>query len=451
MADLTFVFAELPESSELSGSFHNIFPTTMKHLFLVVSFFCMSETIIAQSNLSQRLFDAHELFKEKSVSVRREFKHRHLVPLIERLKTSPNFAISEAGKSFEGRSIYQIKYGKGAPPVLLWSQMHGDEATATMALLDIFNFLNASRDGFDDLRKKLLEKSTLYFVPMLNPDGVERWQRRTAQEIDMNRDAVRLQCPESKLLKNLQQTLKPLVGFNLHDQSPRYSVGNTKEVAAISFLATAYNEERTINSVRERAMQLIVGMNRDLQKYIPNQVARYSDEFEPRAFGDNIAKWGTSLVLIESGGYKNDPEKQYLRKMNFIAILTALEAIADGTYTRQNRNDYEKIPQNEKNHFDLIIRNARTELNGVSYTVDVAINRNEANNGDATGFSYRSSVEDFGDLSVFYGIEEIDAQGAQLLDLKSGKPVVLKLGDRANFELRSDKKNWKVDNGFLKN
>ena len=128
--------------------------------------------------------------------------------------------------------------------------------------------------------------------------------------------------------------------------------------------------------IRDR---LIVGMNRDLQKYIPNQVARYSDEFEPRAFGDNIAKWGTSLVLIESGGYKNDPEKQYLRKMNFIAILTALEAIADGTYTRQNRNDYEKIPQNEKNHFDLIIRNARTELNGVSYTVDVAINRNESN------------------------------------------------------------------------
>ena len=106
----------------------------MKHLLLVVSFFCMSETIFAQSNLAQRLFDAHDLFREKSVSVRREFKHRHLVPLIERLKTSPNFAVSEAGKSFEGRGIYQIKYGKGAPPVLLWSQMHGDEAPATMVL-----------------------------------------------------------------------------------------------------------------------------------------------------------------------------------------------------------------------------------------------------------------------------------------------------------------------------
>ncbi|MFN8348320.1 MAG: M14 family zinc carboxypeptidase [Spirosomataceae bacterium] len=421
----------------------------MKHRLLVVFFFCMSETIIAQNTLSQRLFDAYDMFKEKSVTERRAFKHRHLLPLIDKAKASPNFSVTEAGKSFEGRSIFQVKYGKGAPPVMLWSQMHGDEATATMAMLDIFNFLSASGDGFDDLRKKLLEKSTLYFIPMLNPDGVERWQRRTAQEIDMNRDALRLQCPESRLLKSLQQTLKPAVSFNLHDQSPRYSVGETKEVAAISFLATAYNEERSINAIRERSMQLIVGMNRELQKFIPNQVARYSDEFEPRAFGDNIAKWGSSLILIESGGYKDDPEKQYLRKMNFIAILTALASVADGTYIRENRNDYEKIPQNARNHFDLIIRNARTEMNGQTYTVDIAVNRNEVNNADATAFSYRSSVEDFGDLSVFYGIEELDAQGAMLVDAQ-GKPIVLRAGDRGNFELRSDKKSWKIESGFVK-
>jgi len=423
----------------------------MKHLLLVVSFICMSETILAQTPLSQRLFDAHELYKEKTFVERRTFKHRHLIPLIEKLKTNTSFSVSEVEKSFEGRSIFQVKYGNGAPPVLLWSQMHGDEATATMAMLDIFNFLSASGDGFDDLRKKLKENSTLYFVPMLNPDGVERWQRRTALQIDMNRDALRLQCPESKLLKNLQQTLKPLVGFNLHDQSPRYSVGETKEVAAISFLATAYNHERTINSVRERAMQLIVGMNRELQKFVPNQVARYSDEFEPRAFGDNIAKWGTSLVLIESGGYKNDPEKQYLRKMNFIAILTSLVSIADGTYGRENRNNYEKIPQNEKNHFDLIIRNARTMQNGQPITVDIALNRNEANNTTATGFFYKSAIEDFGDLSVFYGIEELDAQGALLQDAK-GQSLLLKAGDKADFELRHEKKSggWKIENGFVK-
>ena len=83
-------------------------------------------------------------------------------------------------------------------------------------------------------------------------------------------------------------------------------------------------------------MQLIVGMNRVLQQFIPEQVARYDDEFEPRAFGDNIQKWGTTLVLIESGGYNGDSEKMEIRQLNFVAILSALKAIADSSYTQED-------------------------------------------------------------------------------------------------------------------
>jgi hypothetical protein len=419
----------------------------VKQLSLVVLFFCMSELTFGQ-NMAQRLNDSYEFYKEKSIGQQR-FKHRDLMPLLEKAKTSAAFEVSEIGKSFEGRSINQLKYGKGAPSVLLWSQMHGDEATATMAMLDIFNFLNATGDSFDDFRKKLFENSTLYFVPMLNPDGAERFQRRTAQEIDMNRDALRLQCPESQLLKKLQNTIKPAVGFNLHDQSPRYSAGATKNVAAVSFLATAYDYPRTVNSVRERAMKLIVGMNKTIQQFAPNLVGRFSDEHEPRAFGDNIAKWGTSVVLVESGGYKNDPEKQFIRKLNFVAILTALQAIAEGSYNRENRADYDKIPQNEKMHFDLLIRNARVEINGQSYVTDIGINRSQKNMNDATTFVYESDIEDFGDLSIFYGIEELDAKGAILTDEK-GNLKVLKLKDGATFSLKKDKQIIVIENGFIK-
>lgn len=426
---------------------HNPQIPTMKQLILVVLIF-MTELSFGQ-NLAQRLSDSYEFYKEKSINQRR-FKQKDLLPLIEKARTSASFEVTEVGKSFEGRAISQLRYGKGAPAVLLWSQMHGDEATATMAMLDIFNFLSTSGDGFDALRKKLFDNSSLYFVPMLNPDGAERFQRRTAQEIDMNRDALRLQCPESQLLKKLQNTLKPAVGFNLHDQSPRYSAGATKNVAAISFLATAFDYPRTVNFIRERAMKLIVGMNRTLQTMAPNQIGRYSDEHEPRAFGDNVAKWGTSVILIESGGYKNDPEKQYLRKLNFIAILTALETIADGSYSKENRADYDKIPQNEKLHFDLLIRNAQVELNGQRFTVDVGINRTEKNMNDATTFVYDSEVEDYGDLSIFYGVDEIDAKGALLTDA-SGNAKTLKLHQDANFQLRKGKDIVSnIENGFVK-
>ena len=389
----------------------------MRKLSLFLSLFLLMSTHSQAQDLAHRLHDAHETYKEKTFTHRR-FTHADIVPLLNSL--SKPLSVSQVGASLEKRSIYQVKAGTGATKVLLWSQMHGDEATATMALFDIFNFLQAKNDGFDDFRQTILANTTLYFVPMLNPDGAERFQRRTATDIDMNRDALRLQTPEGALLKNLQQTLRPLVGFNLHDQSPRYSVGKTGKQAVVSFLATAYDEDRNINDIRQRSMQLIVGMNRLLQQFIPGQVARYDDEFEPRAFGDNIQKWGTTLILIESGGYKGDPEKMTIRRLNFVAILSALKAIADGAYKQEDIADYQAIPENGRALFDVLIRNATVIREGKPIIVDVGINQDEVNNkvvrpGDAKSFQYKSTVADIGDLSTFYGLEEIDATGLTLM------------------------------------
>lgn len=373
-------------------------------------FFVMNTT--AQIN-SQRIFDTHDTYRETSLSHRR-FKQKDILPLIDSLKTDSRFIVSQVGESVEKRPIQLIKWGSGPRKVLLWSQMHGDEPTATMALFDLFNWLRRS-DEFDSLRAQLMRETTLYFVPMLNPDGAERYQRRNALDVDMNRDALRLQSPESRILKDLQQKLRPDFGFNLHDQGTRYSVGHTPKQATISFLATAYDEARNINPIRERSMQLIVTMNRVLQPFIPGGVGRYSDEFEPRAFGDNIQKWGTTLILIESGGYPNDPEKQYIRKLNYLAILTALESISTDAYKHESRSEYATIPENDRYLFDLLIRNVQFTRNGKTYKVDVGINRNEVNQDNATRFAYRSVIEDLGDLSTFFGIEELDGTGLTLV------------------------------------
>lgn len=368
-------------------------------------------------SLSDRLYQAHDRFREPSLTQRR-FKQKDISPLIQKRKQHPLYEVTEVGKSFENRPITMLKVGTGATKVLLWSQMHGDEPTATMALFDIFTFLEGKDDGFDALRALILEKTTLYAVPMLNPDGAERYQRHTAQGIDMNRDAARLQTPEGQLLRALQDSLKPDVGFNLHDQSPRYSAGRSPKVATISFLATAYDYERSLNAVRERSMQLIVFMNNVLQKYIPGHVARYSDEHEPRGFGDNIQKWGTTLVLVESGGYPNDPEKQYIRKLNFVSILMALHSLATDAPAQEAIAEYTKIPENGRYLYDLVVRNAQVKGGGKRYLADLGINRNEVNYAQATKFFYYSKIEEFGDLSTHFGSQELDATG---LTLERGK------------------------------
>ncbi|MBC3538095.1 peptidase M14 [Rufibacter sp. H-1] len=363
--------------------------------------------------MARQVFDQHAQYKEASITHRR-FKHRDLVPLLEKLRQNPLFQVQVAGKSVEKRDIYLIKAGTGKTKVMLWSQMHGDESTATMALLDIFNFLQAS-DELNPIREEILKNNTLYFVPMLNPDGAEKFIRRNALDIDLNRDALRLQSPEAKLLKSLRDSIQPDFGFNLHDQSRLYTVGSTAKPATISFLAPAYNHAQSVNEVRERAMRTIVGMNESIQQFIPGQVAKYSDEHEPRAFGDNIQKWGTSLILIESGGYHGDPEKQYIRQLNFASILSALQLIGTEEYTRYDVKEYFKIPENQRNLFDVVLRKVLYRDKGRDTLLDVGIIRNEISANTPQNFYHRSTVEEIGDMSVFTGYEELNAEGLYLV------------------------------------
>src|SRR5690606_30724131 len=99
-------------------------------------------------------------------------RYRWLRPdfLYEKLKKYDghvNLEIKKAGESIEGRPIYSLKYGKGKTKVILWSQMHGNEPTATMALIDLFNFFTKS-DKYDALRRLLIEHLEITIIPMLN-------------------------------------------------------------------------------------------------------------------------------------------------------------------------------------------------------------------------------------------------------------------------------------------
>ncbi len=366
----------------------------------------------ASPSFARLLYETYETYREPSLNHRR-FKHHDILPLIRELGGHPDITLVQEGYSTEGREIFRLTMGSGDIQVLLWSQMHGNEPTATMALFDLFHFLTAD-DAFNDIRTEILDKITIHAVPMLNPDGSERYQRRTAFGIDMNRDALQLQAPESQILKRLRDETDADFGFNLHDQSIRYSAGSTPKSTVIAFLAPAFDEERSINPVRERAMRLIARLDRMLQEYIPGQVAAFSDTFEPRAFGDNIQKWGTSTILVESGGLKGDPEKQYIRKMNYLLLLESFRSIALGEYENYTVEQYEAIPPNRLRLHSIIFRNLTVPFREYAFQLDLAVNRVEVNINGATDFYKRGSVSELGDLSTFNGFEEVDATGMRV-------------------------------------
>ncbi|MBT8306395.1 MAG: peptidase M14, partial [Maribacter sp.] len=379
-----------------------------------------------ESDLTSKLYTTYVDYKEEKLTKRRT-KHQDLQPLIAQYNVDSRFKVNKVGESIEGRDLNLISVGTGMVNVFLWSQMHGNEPTATQAIFDILNFLGG--EDFQGEKKEMLENLTIHFLPMLNPDGAERYQRRNLLGVDINRDALRLQSPESMTLKRVRDSLDADFGFNLHDQSTYYNAELTEKPATISYLAPAFNYEKEISEKRGNAMKIIAFMNRIIQKYASGQVGRYNDDFEPRAFGDNIQKWGTSTILIESGGYANDVEKQEIRKLNYVSILSALYTIAKGNYVDIPIEEYDKIPENDRKLFDLKMTNVTHNLLGKDYLLDLGINRLEVDKKGNDDFWYSSRIIDQGDLSTYFGYETFNASGYTIMQGKVHPQIFQTIGE----------------------
>ena len=118
----------------------------------------LSLSITAQDAFTSKLYETYEKYKEPSLEKRR-IKHNDLKPLIEQLKSNPKFEVQKVGESIEGRDLNLISIGSGSENIFLWSQMHGDEPTATQAIFDIFHFyLCSSLHTLHPLQKISLER-----------------------------------------------------------------------------------------------------------------------------------------------------------------------------------------------------------------------------------------------------------------------------------------------------
>lgn len=323
------------------------------------------------------------------------------------------FAFERVGASLENRSINMITAGSGPFRVLLWSQMHGDEPTATAALFDVFEYLR--RHNGDPAVRRILASLTLSVVPMLNPDGAERFQRRNAQHIDINRDAISLQTPEGRLLKELRDRLDPRVGFNLHNQNWSTTVGDPPRPASISLLSVAYDKARSENAGRALTRKLCAVIRDAVEPFAPGQIGRYDEDFEVRAFGDNLTLWGTPVVLIETGAYPAPAPDPFLVRMNFVAIVSALDALATGNVDAADPARYETLPVNESRGFYILVQHATVVAGtGVKpFTADIGISgvRRVRTVAGQRQIVMQTAINDFGDLRTSYGLRTIDAGG----------------------------------------
>src|SRR5690606_19856668 len=135
-------------------------------------------------------------------------------------------------------------------------------------------------------------------------------------------------------------------------------------------------------------------------------------------------------------GYLNDPEKQEIRKLNFVAILSALKSIATGAYEKEALEDYQKIPENDSKLYDLKLTDLEYNLNGNNYILDIGINHYEVPNG-TSGYYYRGQIADQGDLSTNFGYTSQDLDGYQVVFGKVHPKIFNSIKEVENLDQRA--------------
>lgn len=334
---------------------------------------------------------------------------RHISSLMvqKALLKFENFGTTRVlGFSENGLPITIITFGNGPEKVLAWSQMHGNETTATKAIFDFISFMSQKQDYQENIQA-CLDAFTFCFIPQLNPDGADVYTRFNAKGVDLNRDAINLSQSESKILWSHFNTFKPSLCLNLHDQRTIFGL-STKKPATLSFLAPAANETRSITASRKVSIQLIEKINAYLQVEIPNQIGRYNDAFNLNCVGDRFQKEGVPTILFEAGHFSNDYEREYTRYFVFYSFLALFNLLPEKNISN-NLMKYGQIPENQKNFRDILLRNA--SIGG--QLMDVAIQFKETLREHKVIFI--PVVDSFGDLQKIMGHKELQMNQKELL------------------------------------
>ena len=367
-------------------------------------------------------FELHKQYKANSL-FGRYITLKDIEPLLEKLPTEI------IGTSVQGKPIYKYTIGSGKIRIFMWSQMHGNESTTTKALFDFLNILNSD----DELGVKLLSHFTFCILPMVNPDGAELYTRENANKVDLNRDSVTLLQPESQLLRKNFDEFKPDFCYNLHDQRTIFGAGSNGNVATVSFLAPSFNENRDINDTRIKAMNVIVAMNEELQKYIPNQVGRFDDGFNLNCIGDMFTFLNVPTILFEAGHYQDDYYREFTRKMIFIALISGLLDIYENDVVDNKIDVYLQIPQNNVVFYDFIYKNVKINYDNKEIITNFAAQYKEELIDSKVQLN--AYIVEIGELKGKYGHIQYNAHKMKYFDEFDNIP---KINQKANFYLGKD-------------
>ncbi|WP_064093524.1 M14 family metallopeptidase [Rossellomorea aquimaris] len=306
----------------------------------------------------------------ETIMNQRLHSYEEMVKMLEQLDSKSDALTLEVyGQSVKGRDLYLAKFGnnKDNPTVLYLTQQHGNEALTTEGALQFIKHLTANSKE----TKEMLENVNILIAPRLNVDGAEgdvnfsldeyvsgSHTRYNANEVDLNRDHVDRNQPETRALhENVLQKYSPDYMIDLHHQGAETTLGDTDELVSGSIL---YPTNEEVNpEVVERSKKLGAVLYNTVESRGFGTLSKYVGGSAQTISRNGLAaEYGIATLLFEMRGmadhYRDDyvlgqKSNGYLIKQAVIGLEATANAIADGSIEEADPSFWDTLPESSYN------------------------------------------------------------------------------------------------------
>ena len=247
--------------------------------------------------------------------------------MVKFTKRSPNIELLKLGSTPEHRDLLAAKVSdgirspqgaraKGKVVVLLLGNIHSGECAGKESLLMLLRELSKNKNH------PLLKKLVLLIVPNYNADGNERvgklhrpgqlgpavmGRRENAQQLDLNRDFIKMDAPETRHLVRFVSLWQPHVFIDLH------TTNGSEHRYALTYDVT-HNPAAPQSSVRLLRDTILPEVTKNLQtkhKTLTNYYGNFNKQktrwstfgHEPRYSTEYMGMRGSLAILSEAYSY----------------------------------------------------------------------------------------------------------------------------------------------------
>ncbi|MFY0783597.1 M14 family metallocarboxypeptidase [Peribacillus simplex] len=186
----------------------------------------------------------------------------HIKSLSHRNK---NIQVKTIGKSTEGRDIPMLLFSKDSkkpnkdshkPLIWIQGQIHGNEPASGESALVLAQWLAEGKLG------DVLDKVNVAIVPRVNPDGSYYFKRYTSNDMDANRDYLKVEYPEVQTIHQTIDEYEPEVILDVHEYTvnpaPLKKVGTNGSIASYDLLISSAKNLNIPEQLRKASDELLL-------------------------------------------------------------------------------------------------------------------------------------------------------------------------------------------------